>query len=451
MIILMAVYTVETFFIFRIKNTYILDRKYKRQNVIVFLFHLAGYVALYVNKLSVEILVFYILQVIFFVIYFTLFRSIYKKTCGILLNHMYLLLSISFIMLARLSMGKARKQFIIVCAAAVITIVIPSVIEKIKFAKPIAIAFGLIGIALLAAVWAIGKSDYGAKMSLSFGGFSVQPSEFVKITYVLLIAILFRKNTSFGRVLFTSCIAGVHVLILIMSKDLGSGCIYALTYICMLYVATKKSGYVLISGIVGVGGVYGACKLFSHVRQRFTAWIDPWSVIDNEGYQITQSLFAIGSGGWLGLGLYQGMPNKIPVVEKDFIFSAIAEEMGGFVALCLILICLSCFLSMLLIAMQMDVLFYKLVGVGLSALYGVQVFLMIGGVTKFIPSTGITLAFVSYGGSSILSTFIIFNIMQGLYIMKQRQKNVDYERERQLRLNSANGARGGVNESKRRR
>ena len=109
------------------------------------------------------------------------------------------------------------------------------------------------------------------------------------------------------------------------------------------------------------------------------------SVIDNEGYQISQSLFAIGTGGWFGSGLYQGMPQKIPVVTKDFVFAAISEEMGGFFALCLIFVCISCLLMFFNIAMQMKDLFYKLVALGLATLYGTQVFLTLGGVTKFIP------------------------------------------------------------------
>ena len=146
--------------------------------------------------------------------------------------------------------------------------------------------------------------------------------------------------------------------------------------------------------------------------------MNPWADIENTGYQITQSLFAIGTGGWVGMGLCPGMPQKIPVVEKDFIFSAIAEELGGIFAVCVILICLGCFLQFMLIATRMQAVFYKLIAVGLGLEYITQVFLTVGGVTKFIPSTGVTLPFVSYGGSSILSTFILFGVMQGLHILK---------------------------------
>ena len=164
-----------------------------------------------------------------------------------------------------------------------------------------------------------------------------------------------------------------------------------------------------------------AYKLFRHVRVRVSAWKDPLSVIDNEGYQVCQSLFAIGTGGWFGMGLYQGMPNKIPIVEEDFIFAAVSEELGGIFAVCLIMVCASCYLMFLNIAMQIQDVFYKLIALGLGTVYGFQVVLTVGGVTKFIPSTGVTLPLVSYGGSSLLSTFILFAVIQGLYILREEE------------------------------
>lgn len=119
---------------------------------------------------------------------------------------------------------------------------------------------------------------------------------------------------------------------------------------------------------------------------------------------------------------------KIPVVEKDFVFAEISEELGGIFALCVLLICLGCFLQFVLLAARMQALFYKLIAFGLAMVYAVQVFLTVGGVTKFIPSTGVTLPLVSYGGSSVLSTFIIFGVIQGLYILKQNDEE-DYEKD----------------------
>ena len=267
---------------------------------------------------------------------------------------------------------------------------------------------------------------FGAQLSISIGGFSFQPSEFVKISFVFFVATMFYRSTEFKNVAITTGVAAAHVLILVLSKDLGSALIFFLAYVLMLFIAT--SNWLYLAGGLGSGCAAAmlAYKLFSHVRVRVEAWQDPWSDIAGKGYQVTQALFAIGTGGWFGMGLYQGMPKKIPVVEKDFIFAAISEELGGIYALCILLICLGCFMQFMLIATRMQALFYKLIAFGLGIEYVVQVFLTIGGVTKFIPSTGVTLPLVSYGGSSILSTFIIFGVIQGLYILKRNDEE-DYE------------------------
>ena len=186
----------------------------------------------------------------------------------------------------------------------------------------------------------------------------------------------------------------------------------------MIYVATKRF-YIFAGGLAFVGlGMYAGYHLFSHVKNRIVAWLDPLSVIDKAGYQVCQSLFAIGTGGLFGFGLGQGLPNKIPIVSKDFIIAAISEEMGGIFAVCLIMVCVSCFFMIMNVAMKLRDNYYRLTAVGLGTLYALQVFLTIGGVIKFIPSTGVTLPLVSYGGSSLLSTMIVFGIIQGLYIMQ---------------------------------
>ncbi len=153
--------------------------------------------------------------------------------------------------------------------------------------------------------------------------------------------------------------------------------------------------------------------LFGHVRQRVVAWKAPFSVYETNGYQIVQSLFAIGAGGWFGVGLFAGSPKSIPVVTQDFIFAAICEEMGAIFAICLLLVCMSCFLMILNISMRMSNKFYKLIALGLGTEYAFQVFLTVGGTTKFIPMTGITLPLVSYGGSSVICTIVMLAIIQG--------------------------------------
>jgi cell division protein FtsW (lipid II flippase) len=219
-------------------------------------------------------------------------------------------------------------------------------------------------------------------------------------------------------------IAALHVGILVFSRDLGSALIFFVTYIVMIYVATKKIRYIGLGLLGGAGASVVAYKLFGHVRQRVSAWRDPLAVYENEGYQIVQSLFAIGTGGWFGMGLCQGSPEKIPVVKNDFIFSAICEELGGIFGICLILVCMSFFMMIVNISLKIKNPFYKLIALGLGTEYAVQVFLTIGGVTKFIPLTGVTLPLVSYGGTSMLVSMVMYYIVQAVYI-KLRKETVD--------------------------
>ena len=244
------------------------------------------------------------------------------------------------------------------------------------------------------------------------------------------MAALLWNDASFSQVVKATIIGGLHVLILVFCRDLGSAAVFFITYLVMIYVATKKLRYLAIGFGGGAGASVIAYFLFGHVRQRVVAWKDPMAVYNEEGYQIVQSLFAIGTGGWFGMGLCQGSPKSIPVVTDDFIFSAICEELGGLFAICMILVCMSFFLMIVNISLQIKNPFYKLIALGLGTEYAFQVFLTIGGATKFIPMTGITLPLVSYGGSSVMSTIIMLAIIQGLYILRE-DEDEEFERLKQ--------------------
>jgi cell division protein FtsW (lipid II flippase) len=393
----------------------------------ILLIHFLCNVILYLKTGETLTVLFYLLQLAFFIAFVFLSRAVYRNINRLLLNNTCLFICYGLIMLERLSVNKAEKQFAIIVISAAVSMIIPYLIDKIWDMVGWRYIFAAIGIALLGMVFVIGATSYGAKMSISIGGFSFQASELVKITFVLCTAGMLSKAESFRDIVITSLIAGAHMLILVMCKDLGSALIFFLAYLVMLYVATGQKLYLFLGNVAACGAGVLSYFLFSHVRTRVFAWLDPWADIDNKGYQITQSLFAIGTGGFAGLGLYQGMPNKIPIVEKDFIISAISEEMGGLTAICLTLICLGCFMQMMIIATYMQSGFYKYVSVGLAIEYVVQVFLTIGGAVKFIPSTGVTLPFVSYGGSSLVSSFIVFAIIQALYIIQGNEDEAETE------------------------
>ena len=420
MIILFALYTLECFFVFRKKNTK--ERReaiFRRQNIWLLLLHLDGYLVLFDQTDNPTILLFYGVQVIFFLIVISTYKLLYENAAQLLVNNMCMLMAIGFLILTRLSFTKAAKQFTIAVGAMIFALGVPFMIKKIRFIRKMTWLYAVVGLLALLIVAILGAVSYGAKISYTVAGISLQPSEFVKIIFVFFVAGMFHQSNSFRQVVITTVVAAAHVIVLVASKDLGGALIFFVVYITMLYVATGNPFYFIGGLLSGSVAAVIAYRLFSHVRVRVVAWQDPISVIDNEGYQICQSLFAIGTGGWFGLGLNQGSPGKIPVVEQDFVFSAIAEELGGVFAICLIMVCMSCFLMFLNIAMQLKDSFYKLVALGLGITYGFQVFLTVGGVIKFIPSTGVTLPLVSYGGSSLLSTIIIFAIIQGFYILRE--------------------------------
>lgn len=419
--IFIALYTYECFAVFRYSTEERRKGIYVRQNILIFLVHFTCFLTICTETGELDYLFFYAFQEIILFAAISLFSMIYPRINKLLIHNVCMLLSIGFVILTRLSYEKAIKQFIIVTVSLIIAMVIPYFVEKFSFLKEWKWIYAAAGITALLAVLILGSVTKGAKLSFSIAGLSFQPSEFVKIIFVFFVASALYKSSDFKDVAVSAVIAGIHVMVLVLSKDLGSALIFFVVYVLMVVVATKNWLYLLVGTVGGSAAAVIAYKLFYHVQVRVLAWQDPWSVIDDEGYQITQSLFAIGSGGWFGLGLFKGTPASIPDVEADFVFSAVTEELGLIFSMCLILICLSCFIMCMNIAVRLQDKFYQLVAFGLGVTYIFQVFLTIGGGTKFIPLTGVTLPFISYGGSSVLTTLILFSIIEGLYIIKQRE------------------------------
>ena len=412
---LMIVYTVPGFYMVWRQDEEEKKELLQQQLTMIFFIDFTAFLVIYLKSMDFKVILFYIEMMIFFAAIQILYRIIYKEASLLLLNNMCMLLSVGFIMLCRLSLPSATKQLLIVAAGSAVSLVIPVMIRKMKFLKDLTWIYAGIGIVLLAAVLVLASTSYGAKLSLM----GIQPSEVIKITFVFFMASLLCTKVDFRKVVMATIVAVIHVGILVLSRDLGSAVIFFVTYLVLIYVATRNPGYMLLGLGGGCVGAVVAYHLFGHVRQRVSAWRDPMAVYQNEGYQIVQSLFAIGTGGWFGMGLCQGSPEKIPVVKNDFIFSAICEELGGIFAICLILVCTSFFLMIVTIALKIRNPFYKLIALGLGTEYAFQVFLTIGGATKFIPMTGVTLPLVSYGGSSVMCTILMLAIIQGLYILRE--------------------------------
>ena len=327
-------------------------------------------------------------------------------------------------MLTRLDFDLAKKQFIFASLTLVITAFIPLIIVKCKNLKNWDIFYAIAGIGFLGMVFVpfLGVSKYGSTNWISIGPISLQPMECVKIIFIFFLASAFEKAKGFKDIIKITVVSGIFMLILVAEKDLGGAVIFMMIFIMMSYLATRKT-LVLVGGLGGAAVVatlgYMLLKdKFSHVTTRINAWLDPFAYINDDGYQICQSLFAIGSGGLEGRGLGKGLPTAIPVVSSDFIFAAICEELGVIFALCLVLMYISCFIYFINISMKIRNTFYKNVAFGLTICFIFQTFLNIGGVTNFIPSTGVTLPLVSYGVSSVVSTLVLFGIIQGICVLE---------------------------------
>lgn len=432
-ILLMLLYTLNSFATINPKKPRTEKRRNGYQLFIMFLFHFLCSLIIYIETEKASVIVFYMLQVVYFFFVISMYRVIYPRCSKLLLNNMCMFLCIGFIMIERLSYDKAVKQFLIVFATTVFTFFIPGILKNVKVFAKMKYVYCLIGIALLGVVLVFGNTSFGANLSFNVGPVAIQPSEFVKIIYVFFIASMLAEAVNFKQVFITSILAAIHVLVLVASTDLGGALIYFIVYVMMLYTASGKFRYML----AGLGGGSAAAVLaynvFGHIRVRVSAWLDPWSCITGGGWQVAQSLFAIGTGGWFGMGLYHGLPTRVPVVTKDFIFSAISEEFGIIFAICIILLCFSTFMIMMNLGTKITSPFYRLLTTGFGIMYIIQCFLTIGGAMKFIPSTGVTLPLVSYGGSSVMSTLIIFSVIQTVNILwKTEEKRIERQNEKRL-------------------
>lgn len=444
MLLLIVVYTYYSFHVFRLKTKKQQGRTYAVLTALLFLMHFFGFFSLFFQRPELKLIYLYLGELVLIILVLTLYRFIYPKLSKPLLLDMQMLLVIGFIIQARLSYDKAVKQAVIYAGSFLLCLAIPYIMKSWDYLKRFGWIYIGAGIALLLIVQLIGITNHGATNWLRIAGITIQPSEFVKLLYVFGIASLLKEGTSFRRVCMITALAGITVIILVLQRDLGGALIFFVTYVFMLYAATSRPLY-LFSGLLGGSlAAVVAYRLFSHVRVRVLAWKNPFAYIDREGYQITQSLFAIGTGGWFGMGLNRGLPTNIPVVDSDFIFSAISEEMGGFFAICVILIYISCFILFFNIALQQEDIFLRLLPIGFAVMFGFQVFLSIGGVIKFIPSTGVTLPLVSRGGSSALSVVIMFMVLQGV-VLAGKNKPRESKTEARSEFSAAKASHGAEN------
>ncbi len=288
---------------------------------------------------------------------------------------------------------------------------------------------GLTGLVLLVLPLApvIGTTVNGATLWVRVLGFSFQPAELAKILLTIFFAgYLVEKRDSLALVRTKVLGIGfprlkdlgpiivawlVSLAVLIFERDLGTSLLFFGLFVTMLYIATQRRSWLILGALLFVAGAVLAYYSFGHVRLRVTIWLDPWAYAGNEGYQIVQSLFGLANGGILGAGLGQGFPNLVPFANTDFIVAALGEELGltGLVAILLLYAIL--IERGLRTAVSVRDSFGQLVAAGLSITIGLQVFVIIGGVTRLIPLTGLTTPFLSYGGSSLIANWILVALL----------------------------------------
>ncbi|MGH9009865.1 MAG: FtsW/RodA/SpoVE family cell cycle protein, partial [Acidimicrobiia bacterium] len=356
-------------------------------------------------------------------------RRFAPRADGTLLGLATLLNGIGFVTIARLDPELARYQSLWTAVGVVAFIVTLRVVKRIRDLERYRYTFALIGIAslLLSAVPGIGREINGARLWVQIGPLNFQPGEAAKVTLVIFLAaylvekreLLSTPTWRVGPMMlpdpkhFAPLLLawGSSILVMVREKDLGSSLLFFAVFLAMLYMATGRASYVGIGAALFTAGATVAYQIFGHVQDRVTTWLDPWPTAQDQGFQLVQALFAFGSGGLAGTGLGLGSPGSIPNASTDFVFAAIGEELGLIGTTAVLVVYLLLVGVGFRIALRAEQPFLKLLAAGLTTMLGVQTFIILGGVTRLIPLTGITMPFVSYGGSSLLANFVILALL----------------------------------------
>ena len=356
-------------------------------------------------------------------------RLVARGADGTLLPLAALLHGIGFVMITRLDDELAGLQAtwsIVAILAFVATLLLVQRATDLARYGWLFFAVGAV-LLLLPMLPGLGASINGARIWVSLGPLNFQPGEFAKIALAIFFASYLAERRELiaastwkvgplhlpePRYIAPILLAwGFAVIVMVGEKDLGSSLLFFTLFVVMIWVATERVGYLLLGAILFGGAAYFSWTQFGHVQTRVDIWIDPWSRSLDRGYQIVQSLYGLSDGGLTGTGLGRGNPNQVPEAQNDFIFASIGEEMGLIGASAILMSFILIVGAGLRIALRTDRTFEKLLAVGLTTIVGVQGFIIIGGVIKVVPLTGITLPFVSYGGSSLISNYILLALL----------------------------------------
>ncbi len=344
-----------------------------------------------------------------------LIKKIYPNCSIILWNGVLFLGNIGIITLYTLNPALAQKQFIWHAAGFAAALILPAVLDKLPRLDKFGKIYIITAIVLLISTLIFGNDEFGSRNWITIGSLTFQPSEVVKLLFILYLSSVLSQNPSPRQLMTPTVLCAVILLCFVAQKDLGSALIFFMSFMVVVYIATSKISYFAIGTAVASLGAYIAYLLFPHIKVRVSAWLDPWSDISGKGYQIAHSLFAIATYGLTGAGLTRGYSTSIPVVDRDFIFSAVCEEFGVIFGIGVVLVFLMIFLEGAVGALNAHNRFLCMFCAGLTSLLAFQTFVILGGVTKLIPLTGVTLPFVSYGGTSLMMCYVLIAIIQWIY------------------------------------
>ncbi|MEW9095543.1 MAG: FtsW/RodA/SpoVE family cell cycle protein [Clostridiaceae bacterium] len=339
-------------------------------------------------------------------------RKFFPKGDKYIFVYSSILAVIGLIMLYRINTSDAIKQIIWFAIGVISFIFIVVLLPNLRRFSDYKYIYMGATVVLMSLGTLFGKEVFGAKNWISIGGFSFQPSEFGKLFLVAYLASALKDYENFKDLIQPAAIVAISLGFMVLQRDLGSALIFFGISVTMLYIATSKVKYVITCLGLFTGGGYISYLLFSHVRLRVLIWQNPWPYATDKSYQVVQSMLAIATGGLTGVGLGNGHPEYIPVNTTDFIFSVICEELGILTGFALILLNFLLFYRCMRAALYAEDKFSQLLTVGLSSMMACQALVIVGGVINAIPLTGITLPLVSYGGSSMLSTFFALGIIQ---------------------------------------
>ncbi len=339
-----------------------------------------------------------------------------------------MLMSIGIIMIHRINPELGFKQIVWLVAGILLLFVSYFTVKTIKGWPHWTYLYVGTSFLLFMATLVFGRNIKGATNWIRIGEFSFQPAEIIKILFIFFLASYYANRAHLKNKWILAAIAYGNIAFLFIQKDLGSAMIFFAIYMAIIYVYETDRRFILYN--IGTASVMALISyfIFSHVRVRVETWLDPWSSIDVGGFQIAQSLFAIAAGGFLGSGIGRGYPEFIPEVHNDFIFSAICEEMGILTGIAIIMLYLIFIYRGIKITLEQKNPFYRIVALGITVSLGFQAFTIIGGVTKMIPLTGVTLPFLSYGGSSLVASFASLGILQACSeVLEDRREEDDNE------------------------